>query len=81
MKYEIIKKASFQARPNRFIAEVNLDGELVKAHVKNTGRCKEILINGVSVYLEDHLEKMGNRKNRYSLIAAEKLSSRKNHTL
>lgn len=41
----------FKNRPNRFIAEVEINGKLVKAHVPNTGRCKELLIPGVKVYL------------------------------
>ena len=53
MKYNNIKEALFLERPNRFIAYALLDGEKVKCHVKNTGRCKELLIPGKSkVYLE-----------------------------
>ncbi len=59
-------------RPNRFIARVLINGVEELAHVKNTGRCKELLIPGVTIYLEDHLERMGNRKLRYSLIAVKK---------
>ena len=72
MKYENIKKAVFLERPNRFIAYARLDGERVKCHVKNTGRCKELLIPEKSVvYLEDHGEN-ADRKTRYSLVKAEK---------
>lgn len=68
MRYNNIKKAIFLERPNRFIAYADLDGERVKCHVKNTGRCKELLIPGESVvYLEDHGENT-NRKTRYSLV-------------
>lgn len=72
MKYENICKGNFIARPNRFIAEVNLNGETVRAHVKNTGRCRELLIPGATVYLEDFNGRMGSRKMQYSLISVEK---------
>lgn len=72
MKYNNIKKAIFLERPNRFIAYANLEGEIVKCHVKNTGRCKELLIpEKTVVYLEDHGEGTG-RKTRYSLVKVEK---------
>lgn len=72
MKYNNIKKAIFLERPNRFIAYADLDGERVKCHVKNTGRCKELLIPGEAVvYLEDHGENT-NRKTRYSLVKVVK---------
>lgn len=54
MKYEKIVKGIFLSRPNRFIADVFVDGIEAKAHVKNTGRCEELLITGATVYLEDH---------------------------
>lgn len=72
MKYNNIREALFLERPNRFIAYALLDGEKVKCHVKNTGRCKELLIPGRSkVYLEDHGEGTA-RKTRYSLIKVVK---------
>lgn len=72
MRYSNIKEALFLERPNRFIAYALLDGEKVKCHVKNTGRCKELLIPGESVvYLEDHGEGTA-RKTRYSLVKAVK---------
>ena len=72
MKYDNIRAALFLERPNRFIAYALLQGEKVKCHVKNTGRCKELLIPGESkVYLEDHGEGTA-RKTRYSLIKAVK---------
>lgn len=72
MRYNNIKKAIFLERPNRFIAYARLGEEVVKCHVKNTGRCKELLIPGETVvYLEDHGEQT-NRKTRYSLVKAEK---------
>ena len=52
MKYECIVEAKFISRPNRFIAHVEVHGEEIKVHVKNTGRCKELLIPGRTVYLE-----------------------------
>lgn len=70
MKYQNIKRAIFKSRPNRFIAYCLLDGKQVIAHVRNTGRCREILIPGTTVYLEPsrNLE----RKTSYSLVGAEK---------
>ena len=58
------------SRPNRFIAQVELDGRPETVHVKNTGRCRELLVPGAAVYLEES----GNpaRKTRYDLIAVEK---------
>ena len=72
MKYDRIVKGVFIERPNRFVAMVAVDGETVTAHVKNTGRCKELLIPGATVYLQDFSGAMGGRKLRYSLIAVEK---------
>jgi sugar fermentation stimulation protein A len=62
-------KAIFRARPNRFIAEVEIDGNLDIAHVPNTGRCKELLVNGSIVYLLP--SKDPNRKTKYSLHFVE----------
>jgi sugar fermentation stimulation protein A len=72
MKYESMIKGIFVERPNRFIARVLIDGEEELAHVKNTGRCKELLVPGATIYLEDHIQRMGKRKLRYSLISVEK---------
>lgn len=72
MKYENICRGNFIDRPNRFIAEVIVDGQKVRAHVKNTGRCRELLIPGAEVFLEDHVLRMGSRKLRYSLIGVKK---------
>ncbi len=72
MKYKKIVKGTFVSRPNRFIAKVIIDGIETTVHVKNTGRCKELLIEGATVYLEDFSENMGNRKFRFSLIAVQK---------
>ncbi len=70
MKYKNVVEAIFINRPNRFIANVVIDGKLEKVHVKNTGRCKEILTEGTRVYLEK--ANNPNRKTRYSLISAYK---------
>ena len=72
MKYNNIKRGTFIYRPNRFIAIVEVDGSVEKAHVKNTGRCRELLIPGAQVYLEDFEGRMGKRKMRYSLIKVQK---------
>lgn len=72
MKYEKIVSGIFVSRPNRFIAHVLIDGTEEIVHVKNTGRCKELLVPGCKVYLEDFEGRMGSRKLRYSLIAVEK---------
>ncbi len=78
MRYSNVIKATFINRPNRFVAEVLIDGKGAFAHVKNTGRCKELLVKGATVYLEDFTSNMGKRKYAYSLIAVEKhLSSGK----
>ena len=75
MKYKEIKEAEFLSRPNRFIANVKVDGVVEAVHVKNTGRCKELLHEGVKVYLEDHTNSPNLRKTRYSLVAVEKLQA------
>lgn len=70
MKYATIVPGKFISRPNRFIAHVEIDGVDTVVHVKNTGRCKELLVPGCRVYLE----KPDNpaRKTPYDLIAVEK---------
>ena len=70
MKYSNVVEARFINRPNRFIAHVELDGQIETVHVKNTGRCKELLLPGAKVILErsDNLT----RKTRYDLIAVYK---------
>lgn len=70
MKYHQMIKATFIERPNRFVACCMVAGEKEKVHVKNTGRCKELLVPGVTVYLEKGNNP--NRKTRYSLVAVEK---------
>ena len=70
MRYGQVKKGVFLSRPNRFIAHVALDGVETVCHVKNTGRCRELLVPGAAVYLEKGTNP--NRKTAYDLIAVEK---------
>lgn len=70
MTYQDIRAARFLARPNRFIARVELDGREETVHVKNTGRCKELLIPGCTVYLEGSANPA--RKTKFDLVAVEK---------
>lgn len=70
MKYENITKATFLKRPNRFIAEVDIDGHKETVHVKNTGRCKELLIPGCEVWLT--APDSPGRKTKYDLVAVRK---------
>lgn len=69
MKYRKIKKGKFIERPNRFIAYVNVEGEENNpqiVHVKNTGRCKELLVDNATVFLEE--SDNPNRKTKYDLV-------------
>ena len=70
MKYNNIVKGEFIDRPNRFIANFIIDNKVEVCHVKNTGRCRELLIKGLTVYLQksDNI----NRKTKYDLIAVQK---------
>lgn len=70
MQYQRICRGRFLERPNRFIARVEMDQQTVVCHVKNTGRCRELLVPGAVVYLEES----GNpaRKTKYDLVAVEK---------
>lgn len=72
MKYKEIKEGVFLARPNRFLANALIDGELQTIHVKTTGRCRELLREGVRIFVEDNGEDLKMRKTRYSLVAVEK---------
>lgn len=72
MRYENIVEGKFIGRPNRFIALVEINGREERAHVKNTGRLRELLVPGAEVFLEDHEGRMGTRKMRYSLIGVIK---------
>lgn len=70
MIYKDIVEGVFIKRPNRFIAEVLIDKKIETVHVKNTGRCKEILIKGTKVFLQK--SDNPNRKTKYSIISAYK---------
>lgn len=70
MKYKNITEGIFLSRPNRFIANVLIDGKEEVAHVKNTGRCRELLREGFRVWLE--ISSNPTRKTKYDLVAAEK---------
>lgn len=70
MQYTNILAGKFLARPNRFIAHVEIAGREEIVHVKNTGRCKELLLPGATVYVQHFPE--GKRKTKYDLIAVEK---------
>ena len=56
MKYEHITEGRFIDRPNRFIAHVEINGQVETVHVKNTGRCRELLVPGTQVFLEGAAE-------------------------
>lgn len=68
--YSGVRRGVFVERPNRFIAHAELDGQRVVCHVKNTGRCRELLTPGAVIYLQE--SDNPNRKTRYDLIAVEK---------
>lgn len=70
MKYQRIKQGRFLSRPNRFIAYVEVDGKEEVCHVKNTGRCKELLVPGATVYLEESMNP--NRKTKFDLVTVLK---------
>lgn len=70
MKYDNMVPGIFLARPNRFIAHVEIDGKTEVCHVKNTGRCKELLVPGCTVYCQRASNP--NRKTKYDLIAVRK---------
>ncbi len=70
MKYDNVCRAVFLERPNRFVARVELNGKTETVHVKNTGRCRELLVPGSEVWLT----RSGHpgRKTEYDLIAVRK---------
>ena len=70
MRYQKIVPGSFLSRPNRFIAHIEIEGSQQVCHVKNTGRCKELLQPGATVYCADCQSPA--RKTRYDLIAVQK---------
>lgn len=70
MEYQRIRAGTFLARPNRFIAHVEIEGAVQVCHVKNTGRCRELLVPGARVWLEESANPA--RKTRFDLVAVEK---------
>lgn len=70
MKYEKMVPGIFRNRPNRFIAHVQIDGQEQTVHVKNTGRCRELLVPGARVWCQE--SDSPGRKTKFDLIAVEK---------
>ena len=70
MKYPNIIQAVFVDRPNRFLAHVKVDGRTETVHVKNTGRCRELLVKGAKVYLS--VPDNPDRSTKYDLVAVMK---------
>lgn len=70
MHYSNIQRATFLRRPNRFIAHIEVDGREEVCHVKNTGRCRELLTDRATIYVEHHDNPK--RKTKYSLITVQK---------
>jgi len=70
MRYKNISEAKFISRPNRFIATVEKDGEELTVHVKNTGRCRELLTKNAKVYIQKSENET--RKTKYDLVMVKK---------
>ena len=70
MTYDNVQQGIFISRPNRFIAMAEVNGQIEKCHVKNTGRCKELLIPGVQVYLSRSNNPA--RATKYDLVTVRK---------
>ncbi len=70
MIYHNIKKGIFKERENRFIALIEIDGKVERCHVKNTGRCKELLVFNAEVFVEENFSEK--RKTKFSLISVIK---------
>lgn len=70
MDYKNIRPAKFLSRPNRFIANIEIDGRIELCHVKNTGRCKELLLEGAAVSVQMHDNP--SRRTKYDLISVYK---------
>lgn len=70
MIYKNIQKARFLNRPNRFIAHIDIDGKTEVCHVKNTGRCRELLTDNATVFVQE--SDNPNRKTKYDLISVLK---------
>ncbi len=72
MKYTEVVRGKFHSRPNRFLANVWIEKEIVTVHVKNTGRCRELLLPGADVILA--VSDNPNRKTKYDLVCVYKKS-------
>jgi len=70
MEYANMVQGTFLARPNRFIAHVSIDGQTEICHVKNTGRCRELLSPGATVWCQE--SDNPRRKTKYDLITVQK---------
>ena len=70
LRYKKMVEGIFRARPNRFIAHIEIQGEIQICHVKNTGRCRELLPEGAQVWCQQ--SDNPNRKTKYDLIAVKK---------
>ncbi len=70
MKYKNIKKARFISRPNRFIANIEIEGRCEVCHVKNTGRCKELLVENAEIFVQEF--DYSKRRTKYDLISVYK---------
>lgn len=70
MHYDRMVKGTFLARPNRFVAHIEIDGQIEVCHVKNTGRCRELLPVGAQVWCQKSANP--GRKTKYDLIAVQK---------
>lgn len=68
--YSNIKKGIFKSRPNRFIAYIEIDGVIEVCHVRNTGRCKELLVEDAIVFVEENNNPL--RKTKFSLVGVRK---------
>lgn len=79
MKYKQVISGVFLERLNRFVATVEIDGVTETVHIKNTGRCRELLVPHCMVHLA--AAENENRKTRYDLIAVEKKLNESRHLL
>ena len=70
MRYDNMTPGIFRARPNRFIAHIEIDGAVEICHVKNTGRCRELLVPGCTVWCQRSDNPI--RKTKFDLIAVQK---------
>ena len=70
MRYDNMTPGIFLARPNRFIAHVEIGGQAETVHVKNTGRCRELLVPGTEVWCQESRNPA--RKTKYDLITVRK---------